>query len=55
MTKKCYGCKRHLSCGIKTNIDECPCLQCLIKMNCFTICDRRYHFFWSEYIKRYET
>ena len=45
----CYGCKRHLSCGIKTDKDKCPCFTCLVKMSCHCMCDERYHYFWGEY------
>jgi len=51
---RCYsGCSRRSVCGLSNeNIEDCPCLECLVKVNCSKLCPTREEYWFDLLEKR---
>ncbi len=58
MTNVCDGCIDYMRmCLVKKNFknyDDCPCGNCIIKVMCEEICERRHRYFAVKYNRKEE-
>lgn len=55
MHNDCEGCLLPSSCGIKDlydNYDDCPCMNCLVKVMCSIVCKERMDYYKTRGVSK---